>query len=106
MQCKAPWESDAITDDMIRAALLAMLTEQGRAELDQVCEFARTLGECGGHDYDFAGDDDDRACECCGNDGHDSPIAVVMLAIICDTCGEDAEDCECEPAPASNSRIF
>lgn len=98
-QGKALFESDAISDAMIESALLEMLTDQGRAELDQIADFARFYGETNGHDYDFAGDDDARECACCAQGGSDGPFAVVMLAIICDTCGDDAEDCECEPAP-------
>lgn len=84
----------------IEAALIEMLTPQGRAELDQIVDFALTLGGYGGHIYAFAGDDDDRTCECCASDDmRESAQAIVMLAITCDTCGEDADDCECEPAP-------
>src|SRR5688572_27018342 len=64
----------------IEAALIEMLTDQGRAEIDQICEFAREYGDANGHDYDFAGDDDDRECSCCAQD-FDGPQAIVMLAI-------------------------
>ena len=69
---KAAWSD--VSDDEIRAALIEMLSPQGRKEYDDEtagpCEFARAYADANG----IEGDDD-------GDSDGESPFAVVLVTV-------------------------
>jgi hypothetical protein len=102
---------EGVTNEVVRAALLDMLTDQGRAEYDNnsLCEFAIECAACNGVSAYITPDgpnDDDTIRDRMEDDGCseekieealgeylDSPIAIVMIECdVCPDCGKPSGD--------------